>query len=330
MNLTIKDIADLAKVSVATVSRVLNDSDKVKPETKEKILKIIRDYGYKPDKIASSLRKKKTGIYGIIFSVKGGRVLEDTYSTKFLKGVLTFLSKKGLKLIVDIHESQDILEYYKNIIKSKIIDGFILLDIRKNDKRVELLKNENFPFVVIGRNDENNFVYVDSDNVSGAYIAIKHLKEIGCQKILYISGNEGIPVSEQRLSGVRSAEKDLKVKIDIEYGDFDEEKTVEILKSILKRGFNYDAVFCASDTMAYATIKFLRGLGIEVPVIGYDNIPLSEFIELTTVDQNIIKIGYSAAEALHKLANGEEVMSLVVPSKLVKRKSTLSFTTKHI
>jgi DNA-binding LacI/PurR family transcriptional regulator len=258
--------------------------------------------------------------------VKGGKVLEDTYSTKFLKGVLNYLSQKGLKLIVDIHESSDIVEYYNSIIQSKIIDGFILLDLRKNDERIKFLKKEKFPFVVIGRNDENDFIYVDSDNVSGAYMAIKHLKEIKCKKILYISGNEGIPVSEQRLRGVESASNDLNVSVDVVYGDFDEEKTVEILKSILKKGFDYDGIFCASDTMAYAAIKFLKRFGIEVPIIGYDNIPLSEVVGLTTVDQNIIKIGYSAAQALDKLVNGEDVVSLIVPSKLVKRQSTLNFS----
>lgn len=152
-----------------------------------------------------------------------------------MKGVLNYLSKKGLKLIVDIHESSDIVEYYDSVIQSKIIDGFILLDLRKNDERIKFLNQKKFPFVVIGRNDENDFVYVDSDNVSGAYMAIKHLEELRCKRVLYISGNEGIPVSEQRLRGVESASNDLNVSVDVVYGDFDEEKTVEILKSILKK-----------------------------------------------------------------------------------------------
>lgn len=330
MALKIKDIAKMANVSVATVSRVLNNSDKVSLETKNKIIKIIQKYDYKPDRIATSLRSKKTGIYAVIFSVKGGKVLEDTYSTKFLKGVLNYFSSKGLKLIVDIHENGNVAEYYSNTIKSKIVDGFILLDIRKNDERVDLLNKEKFPYVVIGRNDENNFVYIDSDNVAGAYMAIKHLKQIKCKKILYISGNMGIPVSEQRLAGVKSAQKDLGVEVDVEFGDFDEEKTVEILKSILKKGFEYDGIFCASDIMAYSAMKFLRGLNIEVPIVGYDNIPLSEFVGLSTIDQNIIKIGYSAAQAVDNIANGKDTISMVVPSKLIKRQSTLSFIQKHI
>ncbi len=100
-----------------------------------------------------------------------------------MKGVLNYLSQKGLKLIVDIHESSDIVEYYNSVIQSKIIDGFILLDLRKKMmKEFNFLNQEKFPFVVIGRNDENDFIYVDSDNVSGSYMAIKHLKEIKCKK----------------------------------------------------------------------------------------------------------------------------------------------------
>nr|WP_269207892.1 substrate-binding domain-containing protein [Petrotoga mobilis] len=89
-------------------------------------------------------------------------------------------------------------------------------------------------------------------------------------------------------------------------------------------------MFCASDIMAYAAMKFLRGLNIEVPIVGYDNIPLSEFVGLSTIDQNIIKIGYSAAQAVDNIANGKDTISMVVPSKLIKRQSTLSFIQKHI
>jgi len=319
MCMNIKELAKICGVSVATISRVINTPEKVKKETRDSVKEAIEKYGYTPDVIAKSLRKKKTGIYSIVFSVNPEKVFDESYSQKLMKGILGYFTEKDLKLMVDAHKDKNIVRYYENVIKSNIIDGFILLDLLENDERIEYLNSINFPFVVVGRNSKNNFHYVDSDNSAGGYIAVEHLKNIGCKNILFINGQENNPVSVQRLDGVIRAQKILGVNVFSEYGDWDEKKALEITEKYLGK---IDGIFCASDNMALEILKRINREKLSIPVIGFDNLAYSDFVGLSTIDQNIYEIGFNAAKTVHKISGGIKVNSVVVPVELIKREST--------
>ncbi|UYO99299.1 LacI family transcriptional regulator [Oceanotoga sp. DSM 15011] len=316
--MNIKEIAKLANVSVATVSRVINNSNSVKESTKIKVLKVISDHNYKPDAIAKSLRKKSTGIYSIIFSVNTDKIFEADYSQELVQGALSYFSKHELKLIVDTHGNQkNLINYYKSIIDSKIVDGFIILDLRENDPRIDFLNSENFPYIVIGRNSKNNFNYIDSDNESGAFTAIEHLYQKNCKNILHIAGNKNNPVVDKRIEGSLKASKLHNINMDILYSDFSEEKAFEIY---LKNKEKYDGMFFESDKMAIKILNEIKKP--EIPMIGFDNIMLSKYFDLTTINQNIFEIGYNAAKNLHKLSQGQKINSIIIPTDLIERGST--------
>ncbi|MCD6105347.1 MAG: LacI family DNA-binding transcriptional regulator [Thermosipho sp. (in: Bacteria)] len=318
----IKDIAKLAGVSVATVSRVINNSPKVKPETREKILRIIEEYKYEPDHFAKSLRKRQSNFIGILL-IRNSLPTEDSYTNPFLNGVLEYLFHHDLKLVLDSCDKKSGLSHYKKLIKSKLVSGFIITDLRENDERIEYLNSKGFPYVVIGRNKKNNFIYIDPDNNQGGYLGIKHLFEIGCKKILYISGSKGPVVTEQRLSGVLKAKEELGVELEIKYGDFSKESGYRIAKSVkLKK---YDGIFCASDLMAYGVFNYMKETGIEKPLIGFDDLPSSKILGITSINQNIFDVGFNAAKMLHKLINKEKVASMLLPVEVSARKSTLKF-----
>jgi len=322
--MNIKEIAKKANVSVATVSRVLNNPEKVKNETKNRVLSVIKKYNYRPDAIAKSMRKKKTGIFSIVFSVHTDRIFETSYSQQLLQGTISYMSKKGLKLIVDTHAQKDLIDYYGSVIDSKIVDGFILLDLKENDKRIDFLNKKNFPYVVIGRNSKNNFNYIDSDNTSGAFYAIEKFSEMGLRKILYLTGDKNNPVTEQRNEGVKNAARLNNIKIDMEYANFDEEKAVKIFKQKITKT-DFEGIFCASDKMAIAIMQEMRRTKKYFPIIGFDNIELAKFFDLTTVDQNIFDIGFNAAKNVHELSQGNKINSIIIPTKLVGRESTKKF-----
>jgi DNA-binding LacI/PurR family transcriptional regulator len=322
--MNIKEIAKKANVSVATVSRVLNNPEKVKNDTKEKVLNIIKKYNYRPDAIAKSMRKKKTGIFSIVFSVHTDRIFETSYSQQLLQGTMSYMSKKGLKLIVDTHAQKDLLEYYGSMIDSKIVDGFILLDLQENDERIDFLNKQNFPYVVIGRNSKNNFNYIDSDNESGAFHAIEKFSKMGLKKILYLTGDKNNPVTEQRNKGVKNSARLNNVSIDMEYANFDEEKAIQIFKNKV-RDSDFEGIFCVSDKMAIAVMQEMRKMKKYYPIIGFDNIELANFFDLTTVDQNIFEIGFNAAKNVHELSQGNKVNSIIIPTKLIERESTKKF-----
>ncbi|QTA37218.1 LacI family DNA-binding transcriptional regulator [Thermosipho ferrireducens] len=322
----IKDIAKLAGVSVATVSRVFNDPEKVKPETRKKVLKVVESVGYSPHAVAKFLRTKETGLYALTVMGTVEDVFEDTYSTKFLKGAVEYFSKHGKKIVIDVYSGENILEYYKSIVNSKLFEGVILLDIVDNDPRIDYLKSTNFPFVCVGQNNKNNFIYVDTDNVTGGFLAGKHLYEIGCKKVLYIGGYAELPFERLRLAGFKDACKKFGMKCEIEYANFKEQMVHDIIERYISDNrFLFQGIFCDSDIMAYTAYISLKNYGIDVPVVGFDNIRLSEIASITTIDQNIMLVGYKVAEKLHKLSLGKEVKSEIVPVKLVIRNNTAVF-----
>jgi DNA-binding LacI/PurR family transcriptional regulator len=318
----IKDIANLAGVSVATVSRVINNSSNVKEETKNKVLEIINKYGYEPDFSAKSLRKRSSNLFGLV--MRRNHITEnDSYTHPFLNGIMEYFFHNNLKLILDSHEKKDCINHYKKLIKSNLVSGFFITDLEDNDERVEYLNSIKFPYIVIGRNNKNNFIFVDSDNELGGYLGIKHLSEIGSKNILFISGNLGPAVTYQRLNGVLNAKKDFNVNVDIVYGDFSRKSGYNIIKKINLK--DYDGIFCSSDLMAYGVYDYMNEINYYLPLIGFDDLPSSKILNISSINQNIYKIGYNAAKMLYSLSLNKEVKNLIIPVDISIRESTLKF-----
>ncbi|QAV33228.1 transcriptional regulator, LacI family [Fervidobacterium changbaicum] len=323
--MTVKEIANLCGVSVATVSRVFNEPEKVKPETREKVLQVAQKYGYMPHAIAKSLRTKKTGVYSLTVMSSVELVFEDSYVSKFLRGAVKYFSSNGLKLIIDVFTKGDIVGYYRKIVSSKLVDGYILMDIKDDDVRVDLLNELGVPFVCVGRNNKNNFVYVDTDNYLGGRQAGEHLKELGCENILFIGGDPSLPFEKERLRGFVSGLEGFKGTLYKEYANYDQEIAQKIVERYLDK---IDGIFCTSDVIAYAALRVCERNGVEIPIVGYDNILLSEIANITTVDQNIHLVGEKVAQKVHEMVSGEQVESEVINTQLVVRgtKKFLNFS----
>lgn len=320
--MTVREIARLCGVSVATVSRVFNEPDKVREETKQRVLEVARKFNYSPHSIAKSLREKRTGIYALAVMSTVERVFEDSYVSKFLRGAVRYFSENGLKLIVDVLTSGNVREYYTSLVRSKLIDGVILMDLRDDDERVELLNELGCPFVCVGRNNRNNFVFVDSDGYLGGFQAGSHLVELGCRKVLFVGGDPNLPFERERRAGFLDAARGSGVVVAEEFAYYDEKLVREVLE--LYKG-RVDGIFCTSDVMAYAALRFCERNGLDLPIVGFDNILLAEIAGLTTVDQHIETVGAKVAEKLHRLSSGEPAESEVIPTELVVR-STRRFS----
>ncbi|MGC9772788.1 LacI family DNA-binding transcriptional regulator [Fervidobacterium islandicum] len=323
--MTVKEIANLCGVSVATVSRVFNEPEKVKPETRERVLEVAQKYGYMPHAIAKSLRTKKTGVYSLTVMSSVELVFEDSYVSKFLRGAVKYFSSKGLKLIIDVFTKGDIVGYYRKLVSSKLVEGYILMDIKDDDVRVDLLNELGVPFVCVGRNNKNNFVYVDTDNYLGGRQAGEHLKELGCENILFIGGDPSLPFEKERLRGFVSGLEGFKGTLYKEYANYDQEIAQKIVERYLDK---IDGIFCTSDVIAYAALRVCERNGVEIPIVGYDNILLSEIANITTVDQNIHLVGEKVAQKVHEMVSGEQVESEVINTQLVVRgtKKFLNFS----
>jgi len=319
--MTVKEIAKICGVSVATVSRVFNEPEKVREDTRKLVLEMSKKYGYSPHSVAKSLRERRTGIYALTVLSSIERIFEDSYVSKFLRGAVTYFSENDLKLVIDVFAKVDdideLISYYRQLVSSRSIDGVILMDLKNDDPRVALLNDMNFPYICVGRNNNNNFVFVDSDNYLGGSQAGEHMAKLGCKNALFIGGDPSLPFERERRDGFLDGLKSNKyINVLERFGYYEEKKVREILNNLKGQ---FDGIFCTSDVMAYAALRYCEENGIDVPIIGFDNILLSEIAGITTVDQHIEVVGQKAAEKLHMLSIGENVESEVVKTELIIR-----------
>ncbi|WP_422443644.1 LacI family DNA-binding transcriptional regulator [Thermoanaerobacterium sp. DL9XJH110] len=333
MAATIYDVAKKARVSIATVSRVLNNSGAVSEKTRQRVKKVMEELNYTPNVIASALTKKSTLTLGLLIPD-----IANLFFAELARGVEDASNDFGFNIIIcNTDYSSEKEATYINLLKQKSIDGFIISSAYYNDQNVIKLLKANVPLVLLGRDiDDSEGLPVDivgSDNVKGGYIATKHLIELGHKSIACLLGPPQIKVNLEREKGYLKAmeEADLKVCPEaVGYGDFKVEfgfrKTLDILKGPCKP----TAFFAGNDLIALGVIRAIRHCGLKVPqdisVVGYDNTMFAEMIDppLTTVNQQMRKMGYIATELLIKRIKGERATGekIILDTELVIRKST--------
>jgi len=326
----IKDVAIRAGVSVATVSRVLNNADSVKPETRERVKTAIKEMGYFPNYSARSLRVEKTFGIGLVIPHDVYYTFTFPYFTEFVHGISTCASAEGYHLVLTMSNGNDV-EHHADLIKKKIVDGVILFDVLDGDERIKVLKRFGLPFIVVGRpKDVGEYLYVDTDNSYGSYEATKYLLDIGYKRILFLNGPKGQAVSRFRLDGYKLAHIRAGIEIDnalILEGDFTQ-KSGERLTKYALGSLDFDAIFATSDLTAIGAMNVLKRedieIGRDISVIGFDDIAAASMVtpKLTTVHQPILDLGRTAASMLIKCLNHEKVKSKLFDVKLIVRDST--------
>lgn len=331
---TIYDIAKKAKVSTATVSRVLNNGP-VKPKTRELILKTIEKLGYTPDSRAVSLKKEKTKKIGVVIP----DILNPVYPIG-VKTIHNILKSNGYHLILgntygEISEERDILQ----MMERERVAGIILStcegedDSELNPLFRRLLESKTF-LVFVGKRRDNLPVDVISvDNFSGALKATDYLLRTGKRRIGFIAGKRGLKATDERLSGYLEALKKKNISIFEDLIICDGEYTMEYGEKwgkILIKDKNVDAIFCANDLLAIGVIKVAKELNIKIPeevaIVGFDDIFLSSIItpKLTTINQPLEKINAAACQVLLKRISGtliEEPKDILIEPELIVRES---------
>ncbi len=334
MAISIKDVAKLSGVSVATVSRVLNNSDKVTGKTREKVLKTIENLRYVPNYSAKSLRTNISKGIGLVISHDVNYFITFPYFSEFISGMGQTLAGGDYHLVMVMStDSRNDIGSHLRAFEKKIVGGVVLFDTMDGDKRIAILKKSNIPFIVVGRpNNVENYVYVDSDNEKGGMIATEHLFKRGCKRILFINGPKGHSASRLRLSGYLKAHEMFGIPVDkdlIVYvkSDSDAKNGYEVVKATLEET-NFDGIFASGDLMATGAMKALEESGVRIgkdmPIIGFDDVPIASMISpsLTTIRQPIKDMGATVAKMLVDKMNGKSVKSKIFDVSLVIRKST--------
>ncbi len=332
MGITIKDIAEKGKVSIATVSRVLNNKPDVSNETKEKIIKLIDKMGYNPNNMARSLVLKKTYTIGLVipdicnpFFPDIARAVEDT--------------ARGLGYSIIFYNTDNHVEEEKKaveILMSRQVDGLIV-SLSMNEENKQLLgklRKENYPIVQIDRKIfDTNYTSIAIDNILSAYKATSYLIDLGHTRIVHITGDMNTQTGQERLEGYKKALRDSDIEVRDDYifqGDYNLRYSQGDLKKLFKSDIRPTAIFTAYDLMAVGTYKLIRDCGLTIPedvsIVGHDNIDLSSLVKpsLTTVSQPKYRMGQLATSFLVKDIEGEKYQErdIVLDTKLIKRSST--------
>lgn len=332
---TLKDIAEKAGVAPSTVSRVINDNPRISDKTKRKVKRIMKELGYHPNLNARNLVKQRSHNMGILIPNSADEAFSDPFFAEILRGIGGTAQSEGFNLLLLTGESEDDeLNTVLNAVKSKQIDGLLVLRSKKDDKLIKELKNISFPLVIVGRpENEEEYFWVNNDNIKSAQNAVDYLIKMGHRKIAAIIGNQNFTINQDRLEGYLNSLKNHGLKIDADFiyelKLFDHDSIFKTAARILKRKSGPTAIFTVSDSVAYSIVQAADKLGKKVPqdlsVVGFNNNPMSKFLNppLTTVDINIKLLGKKAAELLTGVINNrfKDYQHIIVPSEIIKRNS---------
>ena len=329
-NVTIRDVARHAGVGVGTVSRVLNDSESVRDSTRVKVLTAIEELNYSPSSVARYLSGGKSMAVGVLVPF-----FTNDSVVRRLQGIVSALGEFDYDLVLfDVERSDNKEGLLTDIVQRSLVDGFLILSLLPIRKDLERFLETGIPAVIV------DAVYPDLpsvfvDNEYGAWLATRHLLDLGHQRIGYLSDYPDNPFNHtpvvDRFKGFMRALDEAGVAYDPELyveSRIDRHDAKEKACQLLGRTERPTAVFAYCDMQAIGLIEAARELGLRVPqdisVIGYDGIEAAEFMQLTTVRQSLFDSGVRGAKLLLQVMDGNEPVEkeIMLPTELVVRKTT--------
>ena len=330
--MNLKKVAEKAGVSIATVSRVINDSPNVNPQTRIRIKKIIKDLNYSPNRVAKRLRNRNASsqLLGVLIPD-----IENPFYVEVLRGIEDIAYQHEYMLIVCNFSQDEAKErMYLDLMKSESIDGLITAPVHEKDQNVIDLAKSGLPMVCVDRDLLN--IDVDSvlvDNRRGAFLAVDHLAKKGYKRIAYISGIPRLPSSRDRELGYKDAlsENDIEFTRElVKYGDSRHESGVKLCAELLNLKNPPDAVFTGNNLITLGALETIHKRGLSIPddiaIVGFDDMYWSISLNppLTAVRQPAYNIGKCAAEQLiSRIGNpGRPTSQMILKTELMVRSST--------
>lgn len=326
----IADIARRANVSTATVSRALNNSPLVSPELHERVHGAARELDYRMHSGARNLRRQRTEIVALVIRSSWWHVSNPVVS-EFTSEISDALKERGYDLLITSRDpSRE--HWIDRLVRSRRVDGLIILNRRQIDPDLDLLAATGIPFVVHGAPvRRQGFHSAGFDNFAGGYLAGQHLVELGHRRVAAITGPLDHLGAFERLEGLRRALGEaglhlpLASTIQADY-QFDSARTA--MMELLDQLSNHTAVAVFNDLMAIAALDVVKMRGLSVPddlsMVSFDDIPLAAYISppLTTIHFDFKRLGRILAINLLRLIDGIDVEDETLAPTLVVRRST--------
>jgi LacI family transcriptional regulator len=326
---TIYDVAGRAGVSIATVSRMINTPDKVNSETRERILAAIDALGFVPKAEARARAMRGTGRIGVI-----SPFFTAPSFVQRLRGIADALSTKKYELIIYTVDSADHLKgFLSSLPLTGNLDGLIILSLPVDDADVRRLVEHNLPSVLV-EFPHSSLSSVEIDDVMGGRMAAQYLLGKGHRRIAFL-GDTDLPEYSlhpvsRRLVGFRQALKEASIELPqafVRLAPYSQEQTRKVAAELLNLPQPPTAIFAATDFQALGVLKAARQLGVKVPeqlaVIGFDDLDLAEYADLTTIRQHLDESGRLAVEILlvHLESPSRPPQHVKIPLTIVERET---------
>jgi transcriptional regulator, lacI family len=327
---TIKDVAKIANVSEATVSRVMSNSNLISNKTKKKVMEVVRQLDYFPNSAAVSLTKSKSNILGLV--VVSSAKIENPLQNDYYNEIIPFISKYALDLgyytlYLQFENKEEAYENVYRLIKSNRIDGLIFLNFIEDEEHISYFEKISFPYAIIGTpNNKTKGLWIDNDNIKSCFDITNKLIQKGKKNLLFISGPSDMSVSVYRKKGYLDALK----KNDI---NFESENILSLPEFSSDLAYNnvknynnidkIDAIITTDDILAIGAKKAIDNLGLDIEVTGFNNSKLRSYLnyKFTTVDIKYDKLAKGVIYLLTSKIAEKELKSnyIVVESEIIER-----------
>ena len=325
------DVARKARVSIMTVSRVINGRANVSRDTRERVLKAIRELSYFPNAAARALSRNRANVIEVTVP-RRDYFSSSEYFSELIFSVEAVVRQHDYNVIFNPYDPAGPVDYGV-LFRQRKVDGLLIVARSMSQQQVQSLFSEQIAFVLVNsRRDDKGLSYVDVDNQKGAVMAVEYLWSLGHTKIAAMTGGTEAINSIHRLQGYRQAlrRKGLPVREEwIIEGNWSEESGYEAFKKLADLADRPSAVFCANDLMAIGALRAAADSAVAVPqdmsIMGFDDIRLASFTNprLTTIRQPIGQTGQAAATILLDLLSGRgaEPQKIILEPTLVVRSS---------
>ncbi|MDO4260858.1 MAG: LacI family DNA-binding transcriptional regulator [Eubacteriales bacterium] len=329
--ISVKEIAEMAGTSVATVSRVINQNGRFSKETEKRVRDVIEQYGYRPNQLARSLRVNHTQVIGILVP----DITNEFFASITKEVQRHLLSQNYMTLICSTNENVMEAKEQLRMLLAQKVSGIIYIGGE------DITESIHIPTVYIDRDPrdmetelDENYVMIECDNMQGGYLAGEELAKKGARRIAYVCYGGTLSTVKKRIEGFQHAMEEAGIELQPDCGVYVSEVSIEegarATEQILESRKDVDGIFYMSDLLAVGGIGCLTGRGIRVPeqvrVVGFDDISMSRILcpGLTTVRQPVAEFGRLAALRIVDMIGGKEIAQQRhrIPVELVVRGTT--------
>jgi DNA-binding LacI/PurR family transcriptional regulator len=336
VGVSIRDVAKAAGVSTATVSRIINNSPLISPETRDRTLKVMEELNYVPNSLARALSNQKSFNVTLLIDIADVKSFSNPFFYEVMHGIETVVYKKGLCLTIastkNSDKKTDILDW---LIHGKRMQGLIIPVSLADETVIEKLEEMRFPFVLVGepQGPAESVHWVDIHNRQGGQMAVSHLAANGYRNIGLIVGNKNEKFNRNRLAGYLDALAQNGMTVREEYikeSNGTKQDAYEKMKELLALDIRPDAVIGGDNILCYGAMKAVKEAGLHIPsqvgIVSFDDYPLAELLEpsLTAVVIDVFELGVLAADTLLNMLDDPESkqQQYYIPTCIKEREST--------